>query len=125
MILLDSSVLIDFLRGSDRARAWLEGLSEVPVCSEVTRAEVLRGMRAGEHQATERMLQSLRWVPVDEEVSRLAGELGRELRNSHGGLSVADLLIAATARVLGAGLATSNVRHFPMFEGLEPPYSAR
>jgi len=35
---------------------------------------------------------------------------------------VADLLIAATAGQLNLPLATTNVRHFPMFTGLKPPY---
>jgi predicted nucleic acid-binding protein len=122
VILLDTSVLIDVLRGFGPSVAWLDGLDDVPVCSEVTRAEVLRGVRTAERQPTERLLQSLRWASVDEEVSRRAGELGRELRASHARLGVADLLIAATALVLGAELATSNVRHFPMFDGLQSPY---
>ena len=37
-------------------------------------------------------------------------------------LSTPDLVIAATALALGAQLATSNPRHFPMFTGLTPPY---
>jgi predicted nucleic acid-binding protein len=37
-------------------------------------------------------------------------------------LNVPDLVIAATALELGAMLATANVRHFPMFAGLTPPY---
>ena len=31
-------------------------------------------------------------------------------------------MIAATAALLDIPLATLNVRHFPMFEGLEPAY---
>ena len=54
--------------------------------------------------------------------SPLAGELGRRFRRSHGALGVADLLIAASAERLRVPLATLNVRHFPMFEGLEPAY---
>jgi hypothetical protein len=121
-VVADTSVLIDVLRGSEAAAAWLAGLDEVPLCSEVTRAEVLRGVRSPERAPTERLLQALRWVAVDERVSRRAGELGREHRRGHPGLSVADLLVAATALSADADLATANVRHFPMFPGLEPPY---
>jgi predicted nucleic acid-binding protein len=120
--LLDTSVLIDVLRASPAATAWLTGLDEVPLCSEVTRAELLRGMRSPE-RATERLLQGVRWAPVDEAVSRRAGELGRRYRASHNGLGVADLLIAATAEIYGAELATGNVRDFPMFPRLSPPYA--
>ena len=37
-------------------------------------------------------------------------------------MDTADYLVAATSIVLGAPLLTTNVRHFPMFEGLEPAY---
>ena len=33
-----------------------------------------------------------------------------------------DWLIAATADIRGLSLATLNVRHFPMFEGIQPPF---
>lgn len=122
MHVLDTSVLIDVLRGRPAAMAWLAALQQVPVCSEVTRAEVLRGMRSHERSATEELLTSLRWAPVDEVIGRRAGELGRRHRRSHRGIAVADLLIAATAMVHDASLATGNVRHFPMFPGLRPPY---
>ncbi len=118
---LDTSVLIDVLRGSAAATTWLADLDEVPVCSEITRTEVLRGMRSGERAATERLLAALRWLAVDERVSRRAGELGRKYRRSHG-LAIADLVIGATALELDAKLATANTRHFPVFPRLKAPY---
>ena len=118
---LDTTVVIDVLRGDEAAVAWLSGRDEVPVCSEVTRAEVLRGVRSGERAATERLLDALRWIPVDERVSRRAGQLGRQYRRSHA-IAVADLLVGATALELAATLATANTRRFPMFPRLRPPY---
>ena len=119
---VDTSVLIDVLRGSTAAVAWFTGLDEVPTCSEVTRVEVLQGVRAAERAPTERLLQTMRWMPVDESVSRSAGDLGRRYRRSHQGIGVADLIIAATCIETGSRLATMNTRHFPMFEPLAPPY---
>jgi predicted nucleic acid-binding protein len=49
----------------------------------------------------------------------------RTYRQSHGGVGIADYLIGATAELHGAELATLNVRHFPMFPGLRPPFSLR
>ncbi len=46
----------------------------------------------------------------------------RVRRGSHSGIDDADYLIAATANILDAPLLTTNVRHFPMFEGLTRPY---
>jgi predicted nucleic acid-binding protein len=122
VLLLDTSVLIDVLRGSAPAADWMSSLSEVPACSELTRAEVLVGVRSRERAPTERLLSSLRWIPVDEPVSRRAGELGGQYRRGHPGLSIVDLVIAATAELLEAELATANIRRYPMFPGLAPPY---
>jgi predicted nucleic acid-binding protein len=38
------------------------------------------------------------------------------------GLDLADSVIAATADVHGFSLATPNVRHFPMFMDVQPPF---
>jgi predicted nucleic acid-binding protein len=123
VVLLDTSVPIDVLRGSQSAAKWLGALGEVPTCSELTRAEVLRGVRSPERSRAERLLSSLRWVAVDEPISRRGGELGRQYRRSHPGLSIVDFLIAATAQLLDADLATANIRHYPMFTELTPPYA--
>ena len=121
-VVLDTDVLVDYLRGLPAAGRYVDGLVEVPTCAEVTRVEVLRGMRSHERRVTERFLATIRWVGVDEEVSTLAAELGRRFRGSHGALGVADLVVAATAERHKLPLATLNVRHFPMFPGLEPAY---
>lgn len=122
MIVLDTTVLVDVLRGHRPALEWLRSLDVLPACSELTRVEVLRGLRTRERQAGETLMGSLRWVAVDEEIARRAGTLGLNWRRSHR-LGMVALVIAATAQALDASLATSNIRHFPMFEGLEPPYS--
>jgi len=121
-ILLDSTVVIDLLRGHEPALEFVRGLNAVPAASEITRVEVLRGVRSGERRLTERLLGTLGWIALDESIARRAGELGRRWRASHRGLATADLVIAATAQEHGLSLATANVRHFPMFQGLEPPY---
>lgn len=120
--MVDTSVLIDVLRGEPGAIAFLEGLDAVPIASEVTRIEVLRGVRSSERRAANRLLGTLEWRAVEERVSLRAGELGREWRRSHPGIDTADLAIAATAELSEASLATANTKHFPMFEGLQAPY---
>jgi hypothetical protein len=123
-VLLDTSVIVDILRAFDPALRYARSLEDVPTCSEITRVEILRGLRSRERGPTERLFATLRWIDVDEPIARRAGELGRMWRRSHPGISVPDLVIAATASELGAELATLNVRHFPMREGLEPPYES-
>ena len=121
MIVLDTTVLIDVLRGHRPALDYVRRLDAPPFCSEVTRVEVLRGLRHREREAGEALMRAVRWTPLDEAIARRAGALGRTWRRSHA-LAMADLVIGATALELGAELATSNVRHFPMFPGLAPPY---
>ena len=121
-VLFDTTIVIDLLRGHRTAHSYVLRLDAVPAASEITRVEVLRGVRSGERRITERLLATFRWIAIDESVARRAGELGRRWRASHRGLATADLVIAATALEHDLDLATMNVRHFPMFEALEPPY---
>ena len=123
-VLVDTSVLIDYLRGDVRAAAVLEqGREAAPLhASEITRLEVLAGIRPAEESATRSLLSTLVWHPVDTEVAEEAGALGRRWLPSHHGVDGADLAIAATAIRVGAELLTRNVRHFPMFPGLHAPY---
>jgi len=120
--LLDTSVLIDVLRGDERAVRFVAALDEVPLCSEITRIEVMRGLRSAERRPASRLLGEIEWHPIDRLVARRAGDLGRRWRRSHPGIDTADLAIAATAELTETELATANLRHFPMLDGLELPY---
>jgi predicted nucleic acid-binding protein len=122
LTILDTSIVVDLLRRQPAARDFLLAQTEIPTCSEITRVEVLQGLRSPERRAAEALFATFTWAGVDEPISRRAGELGRRWRRSHPGLGVADLVIGATALELGLPLATLNVRHFPMFSRLKPPY---
>lgn len=125
MKLLDTSIAVDHLRGFSPATALLEGLvrADEPVgASELTRFELLAGVQSGEHDALEDFFTAVEWVPVTEEISRRAGAFARTYRRSHAGIGAVDYLIAGTTAALEADLLTSNVRHFPMVEGLSPSY---
>ena len=124
MTLVDSDILISHLRGSGRARDWLVGLRETarPSISVVSVAEITGGMRAGEPRQVWRLLGSMNVKPVSELIARRAGEMMRKYRRSHATIGLGDYLIAATADVEGLELATLNVKHFPMFRGLRPPF---
>lgn len=123
-VVFDTSIVIDILRKDQAALDYVMGVREVPACSEVTRVEVMRGLRSAEHTAAEQLFRAVRWVAVDEPLARRAGELGRRWDRHRPGISLADLVVAATAEQVDAVLATTSVRHFPMFEGLQPPYSS-
>jgi predicted nucleic acid-binding protein len=125
-LVLDTSVLIDHLRGRPREATELipDALARGDELwgSEICRAEVLAGMRAGEERETRALLGIVSWVGVDESAAETAGALGRRYLKSHPGIDIADLLVAALVEHLGADLKTTNVKHFPMFKGLRAPY---
>ncbi len=122
--LVDTSVLIDVLRGEVAAAEVLRNARMAgPLhASEVTRLEVLAGMRPPEEAATRALLAALTWHPLDDRVAEVAGDLGRRWLLSNRGIDSADLAIAATAVLLDAALLTRNIKHFPMFSGLSAPY---
>lgn len=126
IVVVDTTVLIDHLRGHAAAVACLDGVNlrgdelwSVPV----VRTEVLAGIRAPESAAMQILFGALRWLDVTTELADAAGELAARYRRSHSGIDIVDYLVAAAAQRLDATLLTRNVRHFPMFEGLRPAYA--
>jgi predicted nucleic acid-binding protein len=124
VIVVDTDVLIAHLRGVDAAHAWLRDarLRDELAVSVLSITELTGGMRSAERGDVWRLLSAFRAEPVTEVVARRAGELTRQYHRSHSHIGIADYLIAATAERLSADLATLNVRHFPMFAGLKPPF---
>ena len=126
LLIVDTSVLIDHLQNDqgavDRLLSAAENGDELWSVS-VVRTEILAGVRATEEAEIGELFARLRWLDVTAAVADAAGHLASTYRRSHPGVDTVDYLIAAGARELGAELLTLNVRHFPMFEGLEPAYS--
>ena len=79
-------------------------------------------MRTAEEDATRRLMDSLDWIEVDEDLAERAGALANRFLRSHPGIDPVDYVIAATVERLDARLWTRNVRHFPMFPELTAPY---
>lgn len=127
MKVLDTNIAVDHLRGKAEAVALLEDLvrqGEVVVASEMVRLELLAGVRPSERDALEAFFSALGWVPVNEDISRAAGELASKHRKSSQGIDIVDYVIAATALILKAELLTTNVKHYPMLKDLSPPYQS-
>lgn len=121
--LLDSSVLIAHLRGEVRATELLLSLPRAQrLVSVLTRVEVEGGMRSGERADVAELFGAVTLAPVTDATARQAGRLLRRFRRSHSGIDLVDYVIAATAQLRDARLATLNVKHFPMFGALEPPW---
>lgn len=121
--LFDSSVLIAHLRGEPRATSLLQSVSnEERLASVLARVEIEGGMRSGEQAQIASLFGVIRLLPVTDAIARRAGEHLRTFRHSHSGIDLVDFVVAATSELHDATFATLNVRHFPMFRGLRPPW---
>jgi predicted nucleic acid-binding protein len=125
VILVDSDVLIEHLRGKEPARDWLMQArqSSGPLAiSVVSMTEVAGSMRQPVRREVMRLLGSMQRFEITEQVAWRAAMLMQEHRRPHSGIGLGDYLIAATALTEGLELATLNVRHYPMFPGLSRPF---
>ena len=117
MLLLDTNILIDVLRGEARALAWLE-LQERPKISVISWIEVLVGCREDESGPVQAWLESFPRLPLDDAIALESVRL----RQRHG-LKIPDAIILATARCADLSLATRNSRDFPLtLGGVLHPY---
>lgn len=118
-ILLDTTVLIDLLRGRGGAIAALEVLADAgerPFTCVVNVEELYRGLRGQEEPAADKLVAGLRLAPLGRAQGALAGRWRRDHAAVGVTLSQADCLIAAATVGVGARLATGNPKHFPMSE---------
>lgn len=115
-LLLDSTVLIDALRGRSAAER-LRGLRRVgtePWVCAISVEEIWRGLRSGEEPVARRLFNGLRLAPLGLAEGIRAGSWRREFASRGVTIHQADCLIAAAAAGIGAALATANVDDFPM-----------
>jgi predicted nucleic acid-binding protein len=122
-LLVDTDLMIDYLRGLPGAVTFLKRHADRMVLSAVVIAEVYAGARNDrERENLDGSLAAFRVVPVTAEIAREGGLLRSRFGKSHG-VGLADALLAATALHEHAELATLNVKHYPMIKGLKPAYS--
>lgn len=121
--LFDTSVLIAHLRGDARATDLLTSVTnDERLASVVARIEIEGGMRSGERTQVASLFSVIRLLPVTDAIARRAAEHLRRYRRTHSGIDLVAHIVAATAELHDAELATLNVRHFPMFKGLRAPW---
>lgn len=121
-LLIDTDVLIDYLRSRAEAVTYIESLTEPLMMSAITLAELYAGVRDGaERAALDAFAGAFTVLPVDDEVAVQGGLYRRDYGKSHN-VGLADALIAATAETAQASLVTLNDKHFPMLSNVTVPY---
>ena len=110
-------MIIAYLRGLEQAVDFVNNLlrdGAMMGCCPVNVAEIYAGMREKELDATEKLIDSLRFFPANLETAKLAGDMIRDLRNKGITLALADAIIAAVVIQNDLILVTYNKRHYTM-----------
>ena len=121
-ILIDTDVMIDFLRGHPKAVDLVKKNADKIIIPAIVSAELYANVRGErELKVLDNLLGVFRTIPISAELARKGGLLKNEYAKSHG-TGLADAIIAATALSEKAALKTLNTKHFPMIKNLRPPY---
>ncbi len=121
MIVADSDVLIDFLRGRGEVarRVALELETGSFATTAITAFELRSGARTKAHkQAVEALLEAMTILPFGDDESRIAAEIRLAVEGAGQHIGMADYLIAAVCIAADGVLLTRNRKHFERIKGL-------
>lgn len=124
-MILDSTFLIDVLRGSADVSDLIEDIDATgtPFVSAVTVMELYEGIHLadasqGERSAVRGLLTDVTELPFDRDCAMRAGQINADLVGSGEPIDETDVMIAATALVHDQPIVTRNVDHFDRIENL-------
>jgi len=121
VILVDTSILIDFYRKTNKEKTvWISLLRKGYrfSVSAVTKYEIYSGATKEQVEYWNMILENISVLPFDNEVVDRAVEINAELKKKRKQIDLADLFIAATAVSNRQAIATLNKNHFDRIDGL-------
>jgi tRNA(fMet)-specific endonuclease VapC len=121
VIVADSDVLIDALRGREPTRARIAQAieSRILATTSITLFELLSGASSARERAkVETLLSVMAVLPLDEASSVAASEIRRTLEPQGRAIGFADYLIAGICISRSLPLMTRNRDHFGRIDGL-------
>lgn len=122
VILVDTSILIDYYRKTDKENSVWIGLVRQGysfAISAITKYEIYSGATTGQLSFWDSILQIVAIMPFDEVSVDTAVTINSQLKKKRKQINIADLFIAATAVANNLALATLNKRHFDRIEVLD------
>lgn len=122
VVLVDTSILIDYFRKSDKSKSALFAMSQQDYLfciSAITEYEIYVGATSNQKPYWEEFLNSVEVLPFNREVAKTAAEISKKLKTKRKQLDIADLFIACTAIQSNLQLATLNLKHFERIENLK------
>jgi tRNA(fMet)-specific endonuclease VapC len=121
LILLDTSILIDYLRKTKKESTFFVEISEQfasLAVSVVTKFEIYIGSNPTQQEFWDSVFENITVLPLTEACMDTAVEIQSKLKKDGNQIDFADLLIASTAKTHGLMLATLNIKHFNRIQDL-------
>lgn len=122
MILVDTSILIDYFRKQNKEKTILYQLfseNEDLAISVITKYELMLGSNPQQDLFWIALLQKVNVISLDESIIDETVRIKKELRTKNQEIGLADMLIAATAKFHQFKLATLNINHFKRVNQLQ------
>jgi predicted nucleic acid-binding protein len=120
--LVDTSVLINYYRKTDKANSvWVKLVRQGYrfSISAVTKYEIYSGATQNQLGFWNNVLQAIEVIAFDEVCVNTAVDVNAALKRKRKQIGIADLFIAATALTHNLPIATINKNHFDRIDGLE------
>jgi len=118
IVLLDTNILIEILKGNDKTISKIEALEAKLSISSITVMELYYGaLNKTELGKLEKFVSLFNIIELNENISKKATMLVKRYAKSHT-LDIPDSLIASTALVLNAKLVTYNTKDFKYIDGI-------
>ncbi|MBI4067680.1 type II toxin-antitoxin system VapC family toxin [Candidatus Gottesmanbacteria bacterium] len=119
-LLLDTSIIIDFLRRKDKENALLFRLSDEDLyISIITHTELFAGRSVWEDEKVKKTLSEvfsgITIIPLSEDISQRAGYI----KSQNSRISLIDSIVAASSMENNFPLVTFNIKDFEQIEKLK------
>lgn len=115
LVLLDTSILIDYYRKTDKNNAvWLSLIRQDYdfAISVITKYEIYSGATSKQKSFWDRVFENIPVIPFDEDCADTSVAVNSALKRKRKQIALADLLIASTALTHNLPIATLNRKHF-------------
>lgn len=121
---LDTNIIIAVMRKKPQVINALKNKNVEDLCvSDIVRAELYLGCLKSDRPNQERakvdhIIDPIQWIPFSGDAAEHYASIRNELERTGSIIGPNDLLIAATARSIGATMVTANTREFRRVSGL-------
>ena len=120
-IMIDTSILIDYYRKTDKSNSvWISLVRKgyLFAISSITKYEIYSGANQQQLQFWNQVLEAIDVLPYDDSAVNAAIDINSKLKKKRKQIDLADLFIAATALSNDLPFATLNKKHFDRIDGL-------